>query len=170
MTFQLRSIGTKDASEFWALRFEMLELEPFAYSADLEEFADTNTADQARKLESLDEGEFVLGAWMDGELVGCAILRYEAGRKFSHIANVFSVYVKAHARGQGIARAMMLEVIARARLLPRIKKLNISVMSTQTAARQMYESLGFQTWGTEPRAMMIEAVFADETHMVLNLP
>jgi ribosomal protein S18 acetylase RimI-like enzyme len=169
MDFQLRNIKPKDASEFWALRFEMLELEPFAYSADLEEFADTSTADQARKLESLENGECVLGAWKDGELVGCAILRYEPGRKFSHIANVFSVYVKAHARGQGIARAMMLEVIARARLLPRITKLNISVMSTQTAAQQMYESLGFQTWGCEPRALCIEGVFADETHMVLDL-
>ena len=86
-----------------------------------------------------------------------------------HIANVFSVYVKAHARGQGIARAMMLEVIARARLLPRIAKLNISVMDTQTAARSMYESLGFRAWGREPGAMMIDAVFVDETHMVLNL-
>ena len=169
MNFAIRTIETKDAAEFWALRFEMLELEPFAYSADLEDFADTTIGDQVRRLESLNDGEFVLGAWLDDELVGCAILRYESGRKFTHIANIFSVYVKAHARGQGIARAMMLEVIARARLLSQITKLNISVMSTQTAAQAMYESLGFQAWGCEPRAMLIDGVFADETHMALNL-
>jgi ribosomal protein S18 acetylase RimI-like enzyme len=169
MEFELRTVGPKDAAEFWALRFEMLELEPFAYSADLEDFADTTIGDQVRKLEAMGDGEFVLGAWWHGELVGCAILRYESGRKFTHIANVFSVYVKAHARGRGIAKAMMLEVIARARLLPRITKLNISVMSPQTAARAMYESLGFQAWGCEPQAMMIDGVFADEAHLVLKL-
>jgi ribosomal protein S18 acetylase RimI-like enzyme len=169
MSFAIHTIDTKDAAEFWALRFEMLELEPFAYSADLEDFADTSIGDQVRRLESLNDGEFVLGAWLNGELVGSAILRYEPGRKFTHVANVFSVYVKAPARGQGIAKAMMLEVIARARLLPQITKLNISVMSPQTAAKAMYESLGFQAWGCEPRAMMIDGVSADETHMVLNL-
>jgi ribosomal protein S18 acetylase RimI-like enzyme len=165
----IRTITPNDASEFWALRFEMLELEPFAYSADLEDHADSSTNDQVRKLGGLTGGDCAVGAWWDGELVGSAILRREPGRKFTHKANVFSVYVKPHARGQGIARAMMLEVIARAKLLPQITQLNIGVMSTQAAARALYESLGFEAWGCEPRALCIEGVFADETYMVLNL-
>ena len=169
MNFVIRTIEAKDAAEFWALRFEMLELEPFAYSSDLEDFADTTIGDQVSRLESLNDGEFMLGAWLDDELVGSVILRYESGRKFTHVANVFSVYVKTPARGRGIAKAMMLEVIARARLRPQITKLNVSVISTQTVAQHMYESLGFQAWGCEPRAMLIDGVFADETHMVLNL-
>ena len=169
MNFAIRTIEAKDAAEFWALRFEMLELELFAYSADLEDFADTTVGDQVGRLGSLNDGEFVLGAWLDGELVGSAILRREPGRKFRHKANVFSVYVKPHVRGQGIAKIMMLEVIVRARLLPQITQLNIGVMSTQAAARALYESLGFEAWGCEPRALCIEGVFADETYMVLNL-
>ena len=169
MNFAIRTIEAKDTAEFWALRFEMLELEPFAYSADLEDFADTTVGDQVQRLESLNDGEFVLGAWLEDELVGSVILRRESGRKFTHVANVFSVYVKAPARGRGIAKAMMLEVIARARLRPQITKLNVSVMSTQTVAQHIYESLGFQAWGCEPRAMLIDGVFADETHLVLNL-
>jgi ribosomal protein S18 acetylase RimI-like enzyme len=169
MNFAIRTIGPNDAAEFWALRFEMLEFEPFAYSADLEDHADTTVGDQVRKLGALTDGDCAVGAWLDCELVGSAILRRESGRKFTHIANVFSVYVKPHARGQGIAKTMMLEVIARARLLSHITKLNISVMGTQTSARALYESLGFQAWGCEPEAMCIEGVFADETHLVLNL-
>ena len=169
MNFAIRTIEAKDAAEFWALRFEMLELELFAYSADLEDFADTTIGDQVRKLGALTDGDCAVGAWLDGELVGSAILRREPGRKFRHKANVFSVYVKPHARGQGIAKIMMLEVIVRARLLPQITQLNIGVMSTQAAARALYESLGFEAWGCEPRALCIEGVFADETYMVLNL-
>jgi ribosomal protein S18 acetylase RimI-like enzyme len=169
MNFEIRSISPKDAAEFWALRFEMLELEPFAYSADLEDHADSSISDQLRRLEGLTGGDCAVGAWFEGELVGAAVLRCEPGRKFSHKANVFSVYVKPHARGQGIARAIMVEVIARARMLPQVTQLNIGVMSTQTAARALYESLGFQAWGCEPRALRIEGVFADETYMVLNL-
>ncbi len=169
MNFAIRTIEAKDAAEFWALRFEMLELELFAYSADLEDFADTTIGDQVRKLGALTDGDCAVGAWLDGELVGSAILRREPGRKFRHKANVFSVYVKPHVRGQGIAKIMMLEVIVRARLLPQITQLNIGVMSTQAAARALYESLGFEAWGCEPRALCIEGVFADETYMVLNL-
>jgi ribosomal protein S18 acetylase RimI-like enzyme len=169
MDVVIRTIETKDAAEFWALRFEMLELEPFAYGADLEDHADSSTNDQIRKLGGLTGGDCAVGAWLDGELVGSAILRREPGRKFTHKANVYSVYVKPHARGQGIARTMMLEVIARARLLPEITQLNIGVMSTQPAARGLYESLGFEAWGCEPRALCIDGVFADETYMVLHL-
>ena len=165
----IRTITPKDASEFWALRFEMLELEPFAYGADLEDHADSSTKDQVRKLGALTDGDCAVGAWLDGELVGSAILRREPGRKFTHKANVFSVYVKPDARGQGIARAMMLEVIARARLLVQVTQLQIGVMSTQTAARALYDSLGFEAWGFEPRALLIDGVFADHTHMVLHL-
>ena len=110
-----------------------------------------------------------MGAWLDGELVGSAILRREPGRKFRHKANIFSVYVKPDARGQGVARTLMLEVIARARLLDQVTQLQIGVMSTQIAARAMYDSLGFEAWGFEPEALCIEGVFADHTHMVLNL-
>ena len=169
MNFAIRTITPKDAAEFWALRFEMLELEPFAYSADLEDHADSSIGDQVLRLESLQNGDCAIGAWWDGELVGSAILRREPGRKFTHKANVFSVYVKPHARGQGIARAMMLEVIARVRLLKNVTQLQIGVMSTQTAARTMYGSLGFEAWGCEPRALLIDGVFADHTYMVLHL-
>ncbi len=169
MDVVIRGIEPKDAAELWALRFEMLELEPFAYSADLEDHADSSTNDQVHKLGALTDGDCAMGAWLDGELVGSAILRREPGRKFRHKANVFSVYVKPHARGQGIARAMMLEVIARARLLDHVIQLQIGVMSTQTAARSMYDSLGFKAWGFEPRALLIDGVFADHTHMVLHL-
>jgi ribosomal protein S18 acetylase RimI-like enzyme len=169
MDVVIRTITPKDAAEFWALRFEMLELEPFAYGTDLEDHADTSTSDQVYKLGALTGGDCAVGAWLDGELVGSVILRREPGRKFLHKANVFSVYVKPHARGQGIAKSLMLEVIARARLLPEITQLNIGVMSTQTAARALYESLGFEAWGFEPRALLIEGVFADESHMVLHL-
>jgi ribosomal protein S18 acetylase RimI-like enzyme len=169
MDVVIRAIETKDAAELWALRFEMLELEPFAYGADLEDHADSSISDQVRRLESLQNDDCAIGAWLNGELVGSAILRREPGRKFTHKANVFSVYVKLHARGQGIARAMMIEVIARARLLEHVTQLQIGVMSTQTAARAMYDSLGFEAWGLEPRALLIDGVFADHTHMVLHL-
>jgi ribosomal protein S18 acetylase RimI-like enzyme len=169
MNFTIRTIEVKDAAELWALRFEMLELEPFAYSADLEDHAESSISDQVRRLESLQNGDCAIGAWLDGELVGSAILCREPGRKFTHKANVYSVYVKSHARGQGIAKAMMLEVIARARLLEHVTQLNIGVMSTQIAARSMYDSLGFEAWGFEPRALLIDGVFADHAHMVLHL-
>jgi ribosomal protein S18 acetylase RimI-like enzyme len=167
--FEIRTVVPRDAAEFWALRFEMLELEVFAYGADLEDHADSSVGDQARRLEALEDGDCALGAWLDGELVGSAVVRREPGRKFAHKANVFSVFVKPHARGRGVARALMLEAISRARRLEGVWQVQVGVMNSQTAARALYDSLGFEVWGVEPRALCVEGEFVDETHLVLHL-
>jgi hypothetical protein len=98
MNFEIRSISPKDAAEFWALRFEMLELEPFAYSADLEDHADSSISDQLRRLEGLTGGDCAVGAWFEGELVGAAVLRCEPGRKFSPSTNAATGHAIEHRR------------------------------------------------------------------------
>ncbi|MGE8367843.1 GNAT family N-acetyltransferase, partial [Cupriavidus sp.] len=48
-------------------------------------------------------------------------------------------------------------------------QLNLCVNAENTAAKQLYESLGFATFGIEPRAMVVDGRFYDEQHMVLKL-
>jgi ribosomal protein S18 acetylase RimI-like enzyme len=165
----IRALTTADTASFWQLRLEMLERDPFAYGSDAATHSNISMADQAERIRLLPDGDVIIGAFLDAELVGSAVLRRETSLKMRHKANVFSVYVTASARGQGLARMMMLEVIARARSLPDVVQLGIGVMTTQVAARNLYTSLGFVEWGLEPRAICVDGVFADEAYMVLNL-
>jgi len=45
----------------------------------------------------------------------------------------------------------------------------LSVATTQTAAARLYRSLGFESFGCEPKALKIGDRFVDEEYMVLRL-
>ena len=58
-------------------------------------------------------------------------------------------FVAPFARGQGLARLMMVRIEDRARALG-YRVLNLDVRETQVAAIAMYKSLGYQCWGVHP--------------------
>jgi ribosomal protein S18 acetylase RimI-like enzyme len=67
----------------------------------------------------------------------------------SFAASVMHSFVAPFARGNGLARLMMLKLEERARALG-YRVLNLDVRETQDAAIALYESLGFQRWGVHP--------------------
>jgi ribosomal protein S18 acetylase RimI-like enzyme len=58
-------------------------------------------------------------------------------------------FVAPFARGNGLARLMMLRIEDRARTL-NYRVLNLDVRETQEAAITLYESLGYERWGVHP--------------------
>ena len=64
-------------------------------------------------------------------------------------------FVAPWARGHGLARQLLeaAEAEARARSF---KVMNLSVRETQAAAIRLYESLGFERWGTHPKYAFVE--------------
>jgi RimJ/RimL family protein N-acetyltransferase len=61
----------------------------------------------------------------------------------------------------------MQHAIAHARNLPGVLQLGLSVSETQPAAIRLYASLGFRSWGSEPRALRHEGRTETEQHMTL---
>jgi hypothetical protein len=62
-----------------------------------------------------------------------------------------------------------------ARLLETVKQLSdlqsvlLKVAATQEPARRLYASLGFRSFGNEPRSLRANDQFIDEDHMILDL-
>lgn len=77
---------------------------------------------------------------------------------WSFAASVDTHFVAPWARGHGLARELVeaAEKEARAR---GFKVLNLSVTATQTAAIQLYESLGYRRWGTLPKYALMRGDF-----------
>ncbi len=82
---------------------------------------------------------------------------------------ITQMYVAPEARGQGIARALVSELIARARALPGLEQINLAVVTTNAAARNLYLALGFEVFGVERRALKLGDTYLDEELMVLML-
>jgi ribosomal protein S18 acetylase RimI-like enzyme len=112
---------------------------------------------------------FVVGAFVDGELVGTAGFHREGRAKLRHKGQVWGMYVTARVRRTGIGRAVLLSLLAHAVKVEGIEQVALSVGTTQTAAVALYQSLGFRSFGTERRALKIGEQYFDQEHMVLEV-
>ena len=50
-----------------------------------------------------------------------------------------------------------------------VRKVQLSVITSQPAARRLYASLGFRSFGIEPRALHVDGRYLDEEYMYLRL-
>lgn len=166
----IRTLTSADAESYRALRLQSLQQHPEAFLSSYEAEVKLSIETTRIRLDSSD-GHFTLGAFLDGEqrLAGMATFFRESRPKIQHKAHVYAVYVDPVARNHGIGRALMLELIARAKVAPGLTQLTLSVTSSNLAAKRLYESLGFIRYGTEPRAMRLEGEYLDEDLMAMLL-
>jgi RimJ/RimL family protein N-acetyltransferase len=114
-----------------------------------------------------DRGSF--GAFEEGELIGLIALGRENRNKHAHKALIWGMYVVPGARGRGVGRALLLEALSLARAVPGIRQVNLCVNANNERAIRLYESVGFNVFGREPGAMLVNGELHDEVHMYLRL-
>jgi ribosomal protein S18 acetylase RimI-like enzyme len=64
---------------------------------------------------------------------------------------------------------MLQHILERLRGYPGLEQVTLGVSMPQMAARQLYDTLGFQVYGYERHALKIDATYVDEEHRVLWL-
>jgi len=167
---RIRALSGADAAEFSRLRLEALENEPQAFGASPEEHRATPSEAIAKRLGSgSNERNFVLGAFVRDQLIGMAGFYQQDGLKARHKGHVWGVYVTKQWRSHGVARRLLSELIDHVRNRPEVEHLLLAVAVGQKAAKHVYESLGFEVYGREPRAIKIGNKYVDEDLMVLHL-
>ena len=165
---EIRELTAADAEIFRALRLRALQEEPEAFGSSWEEENARPLAQTIARLQT--EGMTAFGARdADGHLVGMVRLFRHDGVKVSHKADIISMYVAPEARGRGVGRMLMEAAIERARATPGVEQLLLAVNATNTPARNLYLTLGFEPFGREPLALKIGDRYYDEELMALFL-
>jgi ribosomal protein S18 acetylase RimI-like enzyme len=102
------------------------------------------------------ERRLVVGR-LDGVIAGSVQLsrapRNNEAQAFA--GTITALFVAPWARGRGIGRRTLIEIERFARELG-IAVLNLDLRDTQRAAIGLYESLGYQRWGTHPGYAQVE--------------
>ncbi len=165
----VRVLTPEDAIPFKRLRRERLEQSPKAFAESIAEHEAISLSTLTARLSHSDDN-FVIGAFTpERDLAGMAGFARETRLKTRHKAVIWGVYVRPRWRGQGVGRMILTELISRARSLPGLEQIRLTVAGSQDAAIRMYESLGFEVFGHERHALMVDGEYVDEDHMVLWL-
>lgn len=164
---EIRQLSGEDAEMYQALRLRGLEESPTAFGSSYAEEVERPVAVVKRRL--ADEHNHIFGAFTgEGRLVGMVTLRREPYVKMAHKGTIYAMYVAPEARQQGAGRALMAAALARAEALG-VRPVNLTVTSTNEAAVALYASCGFEQFGLERDAFLIDGVFCDAAYMVVRV-
>ena len=165
----LRRLVPADAPAYRDFRLAALARSPLAFTSSAEEERRKPLAAAAARIhDAARPDDFVLGAFAGGTLVGTAGLSRGARAKDRHKGSVFGVAVAPAAAGRGLGQALMLRLVDEARTVPGLLQLVLTV-SDGNAAQGLYGRCGFELFGREPRALLVEGVAVAKLHMVLML-
>ncbi len=163
---EIRRLTNLDAESYRQLRHEALEREPQAFTESAAEHQAMTLEKIRDRLVTVDDS-FVLGAFIDRQLIGMAGFFRQRGEKIRHRGGIWGVYVSEECRGRGVGRALLAELIGLLQLLPGIEQVTLAVSRQNAGARTLYESLGFEVYGCEKGALKIGDEYVDEELMVL---
>ena len=105
------------------------------------------------------------------ELAGVVSFQREGHNreKIRHKGLLFRMYVASEYGGRGLGRILLDETIRRARRLPDMEQINLTVIASNALAKRHYEKAGFRSFALEKNAIKDGDLYHDEERMVLFL-
>ncbi len=166
----IRVLSPADATAFRALRLRALKEHPDAFTSSFEEEQHKPLALSEARLAPSGREKF-WGAWTEdggGELVGMVGLDRDPRRHCQHKGTVVAMYVAPAWTGRGLGHALLAALLQEARSLG-LERLVLTVTRGNQAAEQLYQRVGFVTFGVEPGAIKVQQQLFDKTYMGLVL-
>jgi len=164
---EIRLLKPSDAKSYWDLRLEALKLNPEAFATNYEEAVRRENPVESVVKNLSNKRNFTFGAFSNGELMGVVTLLQETPLNLRHKANILAMYVNPNMRGLGVGKELFSEAINKAKTIETIEKLNLTVVTTNEKAKNLYTKLGFKVFGMEEKALKISGKYYKEEYLSL---
>jgi ribosomal protein S18 acetylase RimI-like enzyme len=165
----IRGLEPADLPDYKALRDHMLAAHPESFTSDAAPERAPESYQSRLGLQRAEGGEFTLGSWRGGHLVGAISCERDARAKVRHVGHVIGMMVRTEAQRAGIGRLLLDACIARARAADGVVMLTLSVTAGNAPAVRLYERVGFVRYGTLPRAILVNGAYHAKDQMALWL-
>lgn len=123
----------------------------------------------ANRLGGVDGLSVGFGVRAGDALTGVLALEFSSKTKTRHKALLVGMYVMPDSRGRGLSRALVRAALAHAWARGHITAVQLEVTEGNVAAIALYQSLGFQSYGVEPMAVLTPTGYRNKVHMWLEL-
>ena len=160
MSIEVRQLGAKDVNDYRAIRLEALKTYPQSYGS-------TYAKSAARPLNSFADmikNNAMFGVFCDKSLAGIACFASSTGAQDSHVGHIYQMYVQTKHQGKGLGTKLFDGIFSHAK--PLVKQIHLGVGTKNLAALALYKKFGFEIYGTEPRALLVDGQYIDEHLMV----
>jgi ribosomal protein S18 acetylase RimI-like enzyme len=165
----IRDLTGTDAAAFRSIRLRSLQDHPEAFAAAYEDEKDIPLEQTVERLNRSTPERFVLGAFIQGELIGIVGGYQDSLGKMKHRAHIWGMYVAPEARGHSTGRVLLTEAIKRLEAMDGVEEIKLAVTVGNDVARSLYASVGFETAFIEPRFLKIDGRYYDIEWMNLRL-
>jgi ribosomal protein S18 acetylase RimI-like enzyme len=160
---RLAQENAADAALYRDIRLEALRANSEAFGST---FETENAHDLSWFFDRLGTST-VLGAFLDGVLVGTVGFAIQQGQKRAHKGSLWGMYVRADARGSGVGRRLIETALDLAR--QHVELIQLTVVRENEQARRLYASLGFVDYGLEKNSLKQDGRYYDEMLMAKDL-
>jgi ribosomal protein S18 acetylase RimI-like enzyme len=161
----IRELAGSDVARYRALMMRGLQEHPAAFR-----ISPKDEGEPLVPFASAPAGDFTLGAFGENdELLGVLSFQRETRLKLRHKGTLFRMYVRAEATRQGVGRSLLREAIRRATQLEGLEQLNLTVVSTNSIAKALYASFGFESFALERNGVKNGGTYLDEEQMCARL-
>jgi RimJ/RimL family protein N-acetyltransferase len=157
----IKQLTPADFLVWKVIRLEALQAHPLAFGGSYEEECLKNDSEWANMLKN----STIFAYLVQEQPVGIAgYFTYQEMKK-RHRATLFTVYLQAAYRGQGIIDTLLTAVTDHAHQAG-IEQLNLAVDAANKRAIRCYERNGFTAYGIAPKDLKIDQHYVDECLMV----
>jgi len=166
----IRKLVPDDAPAWLAIRERMLTEHPESFGSDVSDLEGTSVAEIEMRIAKNSGPDAVMyGAFENDNLVGTIGFFQDGGTKRKHIRVIWGTYVAPEVRRRNCGRLLIERALVDLRKLEGVKRVALDVSHSSPAARALYESFGFESYGVEPDSLLVEGRLVDTTLMTLRI-